>query len=149
MATAGIMSRPDAVTMSALPPRPGPLPRLEFAIPCRRFDNRDVSPAIEGVLEAAELRKPGRFRFELAVRLFAPAGRHQLAVTVINPRGEPEARDRATVEFTVQDPSHGERFAVPIDFPCEYVGWWTLEVALDGGKLGETHLWVQFAAASF
>ena len=80
----------------------------------------------------------------MAVKLFAPTGPHQLAVTVVNPKGFPEARDRSLVDFTVEDPALGERLAVPIDFPCEYVGWWTLQVALDGLRLGETHLWVQF-----
>ena len=130
--------------MSPLPPRPGRLPRLEFAVPCRRFDNQEVSPTIEGVLEAAELRKPGRFTFQLAVKLLAPAGKHQLVVTPVSPKGEVEAEDRATIDFTVEDPSWGERFAVPINFPCETVGWWAFQVAVDGHSLGETHLWIQF-----
>lgn len=128
-----------------LPPRPGRLPRLEFAIPCRRFDNEEVSPSIEGVLEAAELRKPGRFTFQLAVKLFAAAGKHQLVVTPVGPKGEPETKDRATIDFTVEDPTWGERFVVPMNFPCDLLGWWSFQIALDGEPLGETQLWLQFA----
>ena len=127
-----------------MPERPGSIPRLEFAIPCRHFDNQDVSPTIEGVMEAAELLKPGRFEFQLAVKLFATPGEHQLAVTPISPKREPEAEDRSTVDFTVEDSAWGERLSVPISFPCETIGWWVLQLDLDGQRLGETHLWLQF-----
>ena len=120
------------------------MPRLEYAIPCRRFDNQDVDAAIEGIIEATELRKPGRLQFQLAVKLFAAPGPHRLSVNPINPKGKPEDKGESVVEFTVENPAWGERLAVPVNFPCEYVGWWVLELALDGEKLGETHLWVQF-----
>lgn len=127
-----------------MPPRPGRLPRLEYAIPCRRFDNQDVDAAIDGMLEAAELRKPGIFRFQLAVKLLAETGPHRLTVTAMNPKGLPEDKGQTALEFTVEDAARGERLSLPVSFPCEYVGWWALELALDGQKLGETQLWVQF-----
>ena len=127
-----------------MPQRPGRVPRLEFAIPCRLFDNIEVSPTIESILEAAELVKPGRFEFDLAVKLFAAEGPHEMVVTPVDPKGEPEANDRSTVSFTVENPAWGERLSVPVSFPCETVGWWAIQVVLDGEPLGETHLWVQF-----
>ena len=117
---------------------------MEFAIPCRRFDNQEVDAGIEGLLEAAELRRPGRLEFQLAVKLFASPGAHRLSVNPINPKGTTEDKGESVMDFTVDNPAWGERLAVPISFPCEYVGWWVLNVALDGQKLGETHLWVQF-----
>jgi hypothetical protein len=96
------------------------------------------------VLEAAELRKPGRLQFQLAVKLFAGGGRHTLEVAAVNPKGLPEPGGSVAHSFDVSNPAWGERFAVPISFPCEYVGWWTLRLTLDGAPLGETHLWVQF-----
>lgn len=133
--------------MSDLPPRPGDLPRLEFAIPCKRFDNDAVSPSIEDILEAAQLVRPGRFEFTLAVKLFAPAGQHRLAVTAISPKEGPQSQDRSFVDFTVEEPAWGEHIAVPMSFPVENIGWWLLEVKLDDEHLGETYLWVQFAEA--
>ena len=120
------------------------MPRLEFAIPCRRFDNEEVSPSIEGILEATELRKPGRLEFQLAVKLFATPGAHTLVVNAVNPRGKVEDKGDSTLAFTVENPMWGERLMVPVSFPCEYVGWWVLDLVLDGQKLGDTHLWVQF-----
>ena len=133
--------------MTTLPPRPGELPRLEYAIPCKRFDNDEVSPSVEDILEATQLLKPGRFEFTLAVKLFAEAGDHRLTVTSISPKGKPESTDRAHVDFTIEEASWGERVAVPISFPCETVGWWLLELKLDDQPLGGTQLWVQFAEA--
>lgn len=117
---------------------------MEFAIPCRQFDNLEVEPTIEGVLEAAELRKPGRLEFKLAVKLFASQGLHRIVVQPVNPKGKPEDKGDSAVEFTVENPNFGERLAIPISFPCEYVGWWVLRLILDDQALGETHLWVQF-----
>lgn len=62
----------------------------------------------------------------------------------ITPRGTPEDKGESVKEFLVEDAAWGERLAVPMDFPCEYVGWWVLRLELDGEKLGETHLWIQF-----
>ena len=120
------------------------MPRLEFAIPCKRFDNLEITPTVEDILEAAELIKPGRFQFDFAVKLFAAEGQHELLVTAIDPKGKPQAADQSSLTFTVDDPGWGERLRVPVSFPCETVGWWGLEVRLDGEPLGATHLWVQF-----
>lgn len=131
--------------MTTLPPRPGTLPRLDYAIPCKRFDNDDISPSIEEILEATQLMKPGRFEFTLAVRLFASVGEHHLTVTPITPKGKAETGEKASTSFTVEDSSWGERIAIPVSFPCETVGWWALSLVLDSVPLGESHLWIQFS----